>query len=130
MEDVLHKDKGYFASFDLVIAHNLASPVLEKLSGYLWADAPHCRLIVVRSAGFLAELFIQFHEHTGGQFSSVLSPYAQAQRTHFAIVVIDSHPDNPPSLRIDKPFPALLDLKKTDEQEMCISAIAGIIVNK
>ncbi|KAH8109922.1 hypothetical protein DFH11DRAFT_841274 [Phellopilus nigrolimitatus] len=80
-------DTSYLASFSLVITHNLSNTLLVALSKLLWADATLPPLIVVRSAGFLADFFIQIHEHT----------------------VIDSHPETAPSLRIDKPFPALLE---------------------
>ncbi|KAF6752918.1 ubiquitin activating enzyme [Ephemerocybe angulata] len=73
-------------TFSLVIAHNLEKGALDQLSDVLWKDAKSPPLVVIRSAGFLAEVFIQFHEHA----------------------VIDSHLDTTPSLRIDKPFPALL----------------------
>ncbi|KZS89076.1 hypothetical protein SISNIDRAFT_417308 [Sistotremastrum niveocremeum HHB9708] len=84
---ILKNDPTYLTSFTLLIAHNLHPELLEQLSSLLRSDPFHPPLIVVRSAGFLAEFFIQFHEHT----------------------IIDSHSETPPSLRIDKPFPALLD---------------------
>ncbi|KAI9570967.1 hypothetical protein HD554DRAFT_2017835 [Boletus coccyginus] len=65
----------------------LDSALLERLSSFLWDDPARPPLVVVRSAGFLAEFFIQFHEHTGEH----------------------PHSENAPSLRIDKPFPALRD---------------------
>lgn len=79
-------DPSFLNSFTLVIAHNLYPAALEKLSDYLWSDPAYPTLMVVRSAGYLAEFFIQFHEHQ----------------------VIESHSDVAPSLRIDKPFPTLL----------------------
>ncbi|KAF8874432.1 hypothetical protein BD779DRAFT_1566773 [Infundibulicybe gibba] len=57
------------------------------LSALLWKDSTLPPLVVIRSAGFLAEFFIQFHEHT----------------------IVESHSETAPSLRIDKPFPALLE---------------------
>jgi len=70
-----------------VIAHNIPYSQLNQLSEILWSDATLPHLLVVRSAGFLAEFAIQYHEHT----------------------IIESHPEMPPSLRLDKPFPALLE---------------------
>ncbi|KAJ7485285.1 hypothetical protein FB451DRAFT_1337569 [Mycena latifolia] len=87
LQDILDKDPGYLASYTLVIAHNLEPKLLERLSTLLWADETLPMLVVVNSAGFLGEFFIQFHEHT----------------------IIESHSETAPSLRIDKAFPALLD---------------------
>ncbi|TFY68145.1 hypothetical protein EVG20_g3676 [Dentipellis fragilis] len=86
VHDVLESDPAYFKSFSLVISHNLDSPTVEKLSRLLWTDPLSPPLIVVRSAGFLADFYIQFHEHD----------------------IIESHTETAPSLRIDKPFPSLL----------------------
>ena len=49
----------------LVIAHNLQADVLDTLSQLLWTDPVDPPLIAVRSAGFLADFYIQFHEHCG-----------------------------------------------------------------
>ncbi|KAG6829949.1 hypothetical protein H0H92_002853 [Tricholoma furcatifolium] len=87
VEELLEKNPSYFTSFSLVVAHNLEPTLLDKLSTLLWSDSSFPPLVVIRSAGFLAEFFIQFHEHT----------------------IIESHSETAPSLRIDKPFPALLD---------------------
>lgn len=87
VEDILQMNPSYLTSFTLVIAHNLDPSLLENLSNLLWSDVTFPMLVVVRSAGFLAEFFIQFHEHA----------------------VIESHTETAPSLRIDKAFPALLD---------------------
>ncbi|GJJ12983.1 hypothetical protein Clacol_007230 [Clathrus columnatus] len=87
LEEVLEKDPTYLTSFTLIIAHNLKLPLLTKLSTFLWSKKHGPSLMIVRSAGFLAEFFIQFHEHT----------------------VVDSHSETAPSLRIDKPFKALHD---------------------
>ncbi|KAJ3508486.1 hypothetical protein NMY22_g16596 [Coprinellus aureogranulatus] len=88
VEEVLGSEDGaeWLKGFTLIIAHNLEKATLERLSDLLWADLKSPPLVVIRSAGFLAEVFVQFHEHA----------------------VIDSHIDTAPSLRIDKPFPALL----------------------
>ncbi|KAF7360342.1 NEDD8-activating enzyme E1 regulatory subunit [Mycena venus] len=91
LEHILDTDPGYFASYTLVIAHNLEPKLLERLSTLLWADDTLPTLVVVNSAGFLGEFYIQFHEHT----------------------IIDSHSETAPSLRIDKAFPALYDYATT-----------------
>ncbi|KAG6332127.1 hypothetical protein ID866_6964 [Astraeus odoratus] len=85
LESLIDSDPDWVASFTVVIAHNLDGPILAKLSSLLWHHPSHPPLIIVRSAGFLAEFFIQLHEHT----------------------IIESHSETAPSLRIDKPFPAL-----------------------
>ncbi|RDB30881.1 NEDD8-activating enzyme E1 regulatory subunit [Hypsizygus marmoreus] len=87
LEDILAKNPDYLLGFTVVIACNLENEVLEKLATLLWEEEAGPALVVVRSAGFLAEFFIQFHEHA----------------------VIESHSEIAPSLRIDKPFPALLE---------------------
>ncbi|KAH0828583.1 hypothetical protein J3R83DRAFT_2855 [Lanmaoa asiatica] len=87
LASVLDTNPEWLASFTVVIAHNLDNALLDRLSSFLWSDPSRPPLVVVRSAGFLAEFFIQFHEHT----------------------IIESHSENAPSLRIDKPFPALRD---------------------
>ena len=57
--------RQYVAGFSLVIAHNLPKTTLEKLAELLWQDPVYPPLMVVRSAGFLADFYIQFHEHCG-----------------------------------------------------------------
>jgi amyloid beta precursor protein binding protein 1 len=64
-EQQFHSDPSFLASFSLVIAHNLRPAVLDKLSDFLWSDPTYPTLMILRSAGFLAEFFIQFHEHHG-----------------------------------------------------------------
>jgi len=91
LEHILDTNPGYFASYTLVIAHNLEPKLLEKLSTLLWADDTLPTLVAVNSAGFLGEFHIQFHEHT----------------------IIDSHSETAPSLRIDKAFPALYEYATT-----------------
>ncbi|KAJ3565311.1 hypothetical protein NP233_g7710 [Leucocoprinus birnbaumii] len=86
VEELLAAGKGELFKYTLVIAHNLSQSQTERLSQLLWEDQDAPPLVVVRSAGFLAEFFIQQHEHT----------------------IIESHSETAPSLRIDKPFPALL----------------------
>ena len=63
LEDVLDKDKKWFSKFTIVIAHNLEEGSLRGLSRLLWEDHAYPPLLVTRSAGFLAEFYIQFHEH-------------------------------------------------------------------
>ena len=80
-------DPKYLGSFTLIIAHNLPKPLHDSLAKLLWSDPALPPLITVRSAGFLAELHIQLREHT----------------------IVDSHTEAAPSLRLDKPFPELLE---------------------
>ncbi|KAG6918799.1 hypothetical protein DXG01_011551 [Tephrocybe rancida] len=87
VEELLDNNPSYFSSFTIVVAHNLGPKLLDRLSTLLWSDDSLPTLVAIRSAGFLAEFFIQFHEHT----------------------VVESHSETAPSLRIDKAFPALLD---------------------
>jgi amyloid beta precursor protein binding protein 1 len=87
VQDVLDKKPEWVKGFTLVVAHNLETELLERLSTLLWEDKAGPPLVIVKSAGFLAEFFIQFHDHT----------------------VIESHSDTAPSLRITDPFPTLLE---------------------
>jgi amyloid beta precursor protein binding protein 1 len=64
LQHILDTNPGYFASYTLVIAHNLEPKLLERLSTLLWADDTLPTLVVVNSAGFLGEFYIQFQEHT------------------------------------------------------------------
>ncbi|KAH9988017.1 hypothetical protein BJV77DRAFT_1070250 [Russula vinacea] len=84
--DVLASDQSYFFGFSLIITHNIAPVLLKRLADLLWSNPSSPPLIPVRSAGFLAEFFVQFHTHE----------------------IIESHTEASPSLRIDEPFPALL----------------------
>jgi amyloid beta precursor protein binding protein 1 len=61
--DVLASDQSYFFSFSLIITHNLAPVLLTRLANLLWSNPSSPPLIPVRSAGFLAEFFVQFHTH-------------------------------------------------------------------
>lgn len=67
VEEVLGSEDGseWVKGFTLIVAHNLEKASLERLSDLLWADVKSPPLVVIRSAGFLAEVFIQFHEHAG-----------------------------------------------------------------
>lgn len=60
-----NSDPSFLAAYTLVIAHNLHPTLLDKVAEFLWADPLLPILVVVRSAGFLAESFVQFHEHHG-----------------------------------------------------------------
>ncbi|KAH9855531.1 hypothetical protein C2E23DRAFT_723950 [Lenzites betulinus] len=100
IKETLATEEGreWISTFSIIIAHNLDKPTLEELSTLLWTNPAGPPLIAVRSAGFLAEFHIQYHEHCVSQ----------------------SHSETAPSLRITRPFPALLewarglDLKNMD----------------
>ncbi len=62
---MLQKDKNWLADFTIVIAHNIENGSLAKLSAFLWQSTLYPPLVVVRSAGFLAEFHVQYHEHAG-----------------------------------------------------------------
>ncbi|KAH8096834.1 hypothetical protein BXZ70DRAFT_1031826 [Cristinia sonorae] len=89
VDELLRTDEGrqWIKDFSLVIAHNLPKDTLESLSSLLWEDLINPPLIVVRSAGFLADFFIQFHEQC----------------------IIEPHSESFPSLRLTQPFPALVE---------------------
>ena len=61
--DVLASDPSYFLGFSLIITHNLTPVLLARLADLLWRNPSSAPLIPVRSAGFLAEIFVQFHTH-------------------------------------------------------------------
>ena len=61
--DIFDKDREWFGKFTIVIAHNLEEVSLQRLSRLLWEDHTYPPLLVVRSAGFLAEFYLQFHVH-------------------------------------------------------------------
>ncbi|KAJ4474098.1 hypothetical protein C8J55DRAFT_518919 [Lentinula edodes] len=84
IDEVLKNDQGWLKSFNIVVAHNVDSDVLDDLAALLW---PETHLVVVNSAGFLAEFSVHYREHQ----------------------VIESHSETSASLRIDQAFPALLD---------------------
>jgi len=64
-EQRFNSNPSFLAAYTIVIAHNLHPTLLDKVAEFLWTDPSLPTLIVVRSAGFLAEFFIQFHEHHG-----------------------------------------------------------------
>lgn len=70
LAELLEKNPSYITSFSLVIAHNLETTLLQKLSTLLWSDPALPILVVVDSAGFLAEFSIQFHEHRSMSYNS------------------------------------------------------------
>ena len=65
LEELLDKDPGYLTSFSIVIAHNLPGRLLTRLADLLWEADSSPTLAVVRSAGFVAEFFLQYHNHAG-----------------------------------------------------------------
>ena len=109
LEDLLSEDKEWFGKFTIVITHNLDEGSLQKLSQLLWEDRTYPPLLVIRSAGFLAEFYLQFHEHDSEFFGVGLESMLYFSLISSFIPVVGSHPDTAPSLRIDKPFPALVD---------------------
>lgn len=74
IDELLSNDQGraWITSFSLVIAHNLEKTKLNRLSELLWSDISNPPLIIVRSAGFLAEFFIQFHEQCSTSSGHIL----------------------------------------------------------
>ncbi|KAH7100519.1 hypothetical protein BKA62DRAFT_658539 [Auriculariales sp. MPI-PUGE-AT-0066] len=118
LDDILTNRPEYFATFTLVVAHNLDPQLLAQIASLLWQNPALPPLVVVRSAGLLAEFYVQFHEHTGPSRCHVI-----CDQSPHVVLVIDSHSETTPSLRIDKPFPALLehalslDFKNMDEVE-------------
>lgn len=73
-EQRFQSEPSFLTSFSLVIAHNLHPDTLDRVSRFLWSDPTYPTLIVVRSAGFLAEFFTQFHEHQGKWVKSMSKP--------------------------------------------------------
>lgn len=72
---MLDKDPAFLREFTLVVAHNLPERELKALSTVLWGTdggISSSPLIIIRSAGFLAEISIQFYEHTGKIVSVLL----------------------------------------------------------
>lgn len=75
-------------------------------------------MIIIRSAGFLAEMFIQLHEHTGMTIIFPRLDSMTATNTDFTLkpsrfvddnTVVDAHSDDIPSYRLDNAFPGLLE---------------------
>jgi len=80
LEEVLAKDKEWLSDFTIVIAHNLEAVLLDQLASFLWEDSSNPPLVIVRSAGFLAEVYIQYHEHAGMYAVYYLIPPVQLTR--------------------------------------------------
>lgn len=68
IKDVVSGDLAWLTGFTMVIAHNLEGSLLDKLAELLWGDVKFPSLVVVRSTGFLAEFYLQYHEHTSEYF--------------------------------------------------------------
>ncbi|CAG8451854.1 3534_t:CDS:10 [Ambispora leptoticha] len=84
-----------------VITTDLHEKPLLKLSEILWnAKIP---LIVVRTVGFVGYIRVVLPEHTGN--------------VYFNTNVVETHPENISDLRLDTPFPALLEYAKTFDFE-------------
>jgi amyloid beta precursor protein binding protein 1 len=64
LDEILANDAEWFAGFTIVITHNLEKSRLDKLAALLWSHERFPPLAVIRSAGFLAEFYIQYREHT------------------------------------------------------------------
>lgn len=73
IQDVLGGSEGkeWLREFTVVIAVNLEKESLDQLAEVLWPgdngeeEDTYPSLVVVRSAGFLAEFYIQYREHAG-----------------------------------------------------------------
>ncbi|XP_078361000.1 NEDD8-activating enzyme E1 regulatory subunit-like [Oculina patagonica] len=97
---LLRENSDFFKSFTVVIATQLPEETLLKLGVLLWSS--NIPLLVCRSYGFIGCMRIVLQEHC----------------------VVESHPDNAhPDLRLDRPFPGLveyvgaLDLDTMTKQE-------------
>lgn len=79
LDHLVAAEKLKISKYTLVVAHNLPQHQLQSLSQLLWQDTNDAPpIVVVRSAGFLAEFFIQQHEHT----SKSLPSLSRTPRTH------------------------------------------------
>ncbi|GBE84544.1 hypothetical protein SCP_0605230 [Sparassis crispa] len=59
--------RDWVRNLSLVITHNLPNDTLDTLSRLLWDALTGPQLIAVRSAGFLADFYVRFHEHCVSQ---------------------------------------------------------------
>ena len=91
-ETILAERPDFFRSFSVVVCCEITEKALKTLSTLLWdANIP---LMVVRTVGFIGYIRLQIMEHC----------------------IIESHPDNElPDLRLDVPFPALVDFMETQD---------------
>lgn len=99
LESILESHPEWITSFTIVISHNLDHALLNKLSALLWKDAKYPPLVVVRSAGFLADFYIQFHEHTSAYefvFLNMLMTFS-SHRESLGNVSFSSHRQTIPS---------------------------------
>ncbi|KAI9199809.1 Nedd8 activating enzyme E1 subunit 1 [Polychytrium aggregatum] len=81
---LIDRDPSFFRQFSIVIATALPEASIKKLASICW-DA-RIALVVLRTCGFFAHLRIAVPEHT----------------------VVESHPESVMDLRLDQPFPALI----------------------
>jgi len=95
VEQVLVADPDFFSSFSLVVACGLSEKFLLMLSEKLYSSK--IPLLVVRTSGFLGYIRLQLSEH----------------------LVVETHPDNlAPDLRLDQPWPALVDWLEEEGKKM------------
>ncbi|XP_014242902.1 NEDD8-activating enzyme E1 regulatory subunit isoform X2 [Cimex lectularius] len=85
VEELLENNPNFFSNFSVVIATAIPERSLVPLSELLWTlNIP---LVIAKSFGFIGYTRLQVKEHT----------------------VVESHPDTQnPDLRLDRPFPALV----------------------
>ena len=93
--DVLASDPSYFFSFSLIITHNLAPVLLTRLADLLWRNPSSPPLIPVRSAGFLADFFLQFHNHESAWFPPDMAiacdRVRHSHRESYGVVAVAAH---------------------------------------
>lgn len=99
MEDIIHNDPDFFASFDMIIATNVAEKEMIALSDI--CEKINKTVIYVQSRGLCGIFRIQAPEHT----------------------IIETHPENVVDLRLGCPFKQLsahvdgYDLDKLDQTD-------------
>ena len=115
-----------------MIAHNLDGKILDRLAALLWEENTNPPLIVVRSAGFIADFYIQVHEHCG----MYIPAHQVLIYTANLLLVIESHSETNPSLRLTKPFPGLqawadsVDYDKVDPTEHAHIPFAILLIKE